>query len=121
MSRAHIRDPIAHGFVDRLLQGSLTSRDRHDLRAEEFHACNVERLTFHVDLTHVDYAFAAEACRHRGGGDAMLSRASFGDDAALAHSPSEQNLTERVVNLMCAGMQQILAFQVNLRATEISR
>ena len=49
----------------------------------------------------------------------MLPRAGFGDDAALAHSPSEQNLTQRVVNLMCAGMQQILAFQVNLRAAEM--
>src|ERR1700704_5316906 len=67
MSRAHVCDPIAHRFVDRFLERGLPGGDRHDFRPEKFHARDVERLTFHVDLAHVNHAFAAETRRDRGG------------------------------------------------------
>src|ERR1700736_785551 len=107
MSGPHIRDPIAHRFVDRFLERGLTSSDRHDFRAEEFHARDVERLPLHVDLAHVDHAFAAESCCHRGGGNSVLARTGFGDDALFAHSPSEQNLAKGVVDFVCPGVKQV--------------
>ena len=90
MSGAHVRDPIAHRFVDRFLERGLAGGDGNDFRAEKFHARDVERLPLHVDLAHVNDAFAAEARRDRGGGHAVLTGAGLGDDARLAHAPGEQ-------------------------------
>ncbi len=52
---------------------------------------------------------------------AMLTGASLSDNAPFAHSMREQNLTERVVNLVRAGMEQIFAFQINFGAGELAR
>ena len=48
----------------------------------------------------------------------MLAGAGFGDDAFLAEALGEQDLAERVVDLVRAGVQQVLALQVDLRAAE---
>src|SRR5437870_4793187 len=53
--------------------------------------------------------------------DAVLPRARLGDDALLAHAPREEDLPERVVDLVRAGVEQVLALQVNLRAPELLR
>ena len=113
-----LRDPVAHRLVDRFLQRGRAGRHGHDLRAEEPHARDVERLPLHVHRAHVDDAFAAEARRHRGRGDAVLARAGLGDDALLAHAPREQNLAERVVDLVRAGVEQVLALEIDFRAAE---
>ena len=51
----------------------------------------------------------------------MLARARFRDDALFAHAPREQDLAEGVVDLMRAGVEQIFALQINLRAAELLR
>src|SRR6266404_1976330 len=58
MSGAHVRDPVAHRFVDRFLERGLPSCDRNNFRAEKFHARDVERLAFHIDPAHVNHALA---------------------------------------------------------------
>ena len=40
----------------------------------------------------------------------------LGDDALLAHAPGEQGLPQAVVDFVRAGVQQILALDVDLRA-----
>ena len=119
MSGADVGHPIAHGLVDRLLEGGLASRDGYHFGAEEFHAGHVHRLPLHVGLAHVNDALATEASGHRGRGHTMLARAGFGDDPLFAHAPGEQDLAERVVNLMRASVQQVFAFQVNPGAAEL--
>ena len=52
-------------------------------------------------------------------GHAMLSGARLGDHPALAHSFDQHALPHYIVGLVRAGMIQILAFDVNLRAAEI--
>ena len=49
----------------------------------------------------------------------MLPRAGLGDDALLAHAPGEQDLTDRVVDLVRAGMAEIFALEIDLRAAEL--
>ena len=49
----------------------------------------------------------------------MLAGAGLGDDAAPAHAASQQRLTEAVVDLVRAGMQQVLALEVDLGAAEV--
>ena len=87
--------------------------------AEETHAGDVQRLPLHVDRAHVDDAFQAEARADRRRGHAVLAGAGLGDDALFAHALREQDLAEGVVDLVRAGVEQVLALQVNLRAAEL--
>src|SRR6266853_4673921 len=119
MGGAHVRDPVAHRFVDRFLKRGLPSCDRNNFRAEKFHTRDVERLAFHIDLAHVNHALAPEASGDRGGGDAMLAGTRIGDDAALAHSLRQQNLSEGIVDFVRAGVEQVFALQINFRAREL--
>ena len=51
----------------------------------------------------------------------MLARAGFRDDPLLAHPPRQQRLAERIVDLVRAGVQQVFALQINLRAAAMPR
>ncbi len=49
----------------------------------------------------------------------MLARAGFGDDALLAHAHGHQDLAEAVVDLVGAGVVELVALEVNARAAEM--
>src|SRR6267378_5655143 len=85
MSGAHVRDPIAHRFVDRFFERGLAGGDWNNFRAEKFHARDVQRLPFHIDLAHINHAFATEPGGDRGTGNAVLTGSGFSDDTALSH------------------------------------
>ncbi len=72
MRGADVGDPVAHGFVDGFLERLLAGVDGHDLRAEHFHAINIERLPLAIHRAHVDDALQPEHRRDGGGGDAVL-------------------------------------------------
>ena len=108
---ADIGDPVAHRFVDRILQRLAAGIDLTDRRAEQLHADDVQRLATHVLGAHVDMALEAEQRARGRRGDTVLTCAGFGDDALLAHSLREQRLTERVVDLVRAGVRQVLALE----------
>ena len=86
MGVAHIGDPVAHGFVDRLLEGLLPGGHTAYFGAAEAHAKDVEGLATHIFFAHVDDAFEAELGANGGGGDAVLAGAGLGDDALLARA-----------------------------------
>ncbi len=92
-----------------------------DLGAEQVHAEDVERLALHVDLPHVHLAVEAEQRGGGGGGDAVLARARLGDDALLAHAHGEERLAEHVVDLVRAGVAEVLALQVDPGAPRVTR
>ena len=50
-----------------------------------------------------------------GGGHAVLAGAGLGDHALLAHPQREQRLAERVVDLVGAGVVEVLALELDLR------
>ena len=66
---------------------------------------------------------AREAETRRDGrrGHAVLAGAGFGDDAGLAHAPRQEDLTEAVVDLVRAGVVQLIALEIDLRAAEMLR
>ncbi len=51
--------------------------------------------------------------------DAVLAGAGLGDDARLAHALGEQDLAEAIVDLVRAGVVQLLALEIDLRAAEM--
>jgi hypothetical protein len=108
-----VGDPIAHRFVDRVLERAGAGVDAADRRAEQVHAEDIQRLALHVVRTHVDVALEAEQRADSRGCDTVLPRAGFGDHPALPHPLGEQGLPECVVDLVGARMCEILAFEEN--------
>ena len=115
----NVGDPVAHRLVHCVLQGAGAGRHRFDLGTEQFHAENVGGLALDVGGAHVDGAGQAEQGAHGGGGDAVLAGAGFGDDAGLAHAAGQQDLAHAVVGLVAAGVVQLIALEVDLRAIEL--
>jgi hypothetical protein len=106
-----IGDPVAHRLVDGVLQRARTGVHAADSCAQELHPEHVERLPLHVVGAHVDVAVEAEQRAHGRRGDAVLAGAGFGDHAALAHALGEQRLPEGVVDLVGAGVREVLALE----------
>ena len=86
--------------------------------AEQLHAEDVQRLPLHVLGAHVDVALEAEQRADGRRRDAVLAGAGLGDDAPLAHALREQRLAERVVDLVRAGVREVLALEEDARAAE---
>ena len=113
------RDPVAVGVVDRVLERARAGLHRDHLGAEQPHAGDVERLALGVDLAHVDRALEPEERRGRGGGDAVLAGARLGDHAGLAEALGEQRLAEHVVDLVRAGVVEVLALEEHAGAAGV--
>ena len=90
--------------------------DRAHLRAEQLHAKDVRLLPLDVGRAHIDDAGEPEARADGGGGDAVLAGAGLRDDARLAHAAGEQDLAEAIVDLVRAGVVQLVALEVDLCA-----
>ena len=60
----------------------------------------------------------AEARADGGCCDAMLARAGFRDDAGLAHADREQDLPDAIVDLVRAGVIELVALEPDLRASQ---
>ena len=88
----HVRHPVAHRLVDRVLEGAAARADGAHGGAEQPHAEHVQRLALDVDLAHVDHALEAEERGRGGGGDAVLASTGLGDEPGLAHPLREQRL-----------------------------
>ena len=83
--------------------------------AHEPHAAHVRRLPLHVDFAHVHRAGQTDARARGGSGHTMLAGAGLRHDALRTHALGHQRLTERVVDLVRAGVREILALEPDLR------
>ena len=87
-----------------------------DVGAEDLHAHDVGVLLGDVHRAHVDVAGQAEVGRRRGHGHAVLARAGLGDDALLAHVLREHDLAHAMVDLVGAGVVEVLALEEDVAA-----
>ena len=94
--------PVADGFVNGILERLAAALDREDFRAEQTHPKDVRLLAGNIDRAHVNVTFQPQQRRSGRAGNAVLTRACFGDDAFFAHALRQQRLTERVVDLVRA-------------------
>ena len=115
----HVGDPVANGLVDSVLEGTGARFHRDDLGAEEAHTIDVEGLAHRVLGAHVDDALEAEHGADGGGGYPVLAGAGLSDDALLAHALGQQALAEGVVDLVGAGVGQILSLEVDASAAAV--
>src|SRR5206468_1756787 len=75
----------------------------------------------HVLGPHVDQAVEAQQGTRGRRRDAVLAGSRLCDHAALAHAPGEQRLSNRVVDLVGAGVCQVLAFQVDASSNPLTQ
>ena len=113
------RDPVADRLVHRILQRRRTGRDRNHPRPQRFHALHIRRLPLDVDRAHEHVALHPEQRRDGRGADAVHPRAGLRDQPGLAHPPRQQRLPDGVVDLVRAGMVQVLALQIDFRAARV--
>jgi hypothetical protein len=117
----NVLHPVANGFVDGVLEGPGAAGDGDDFGAEEPHPEDVKSLPAHVLLAHVDNALHAEQGGHSGRGDAMLPRSGFGQKARLSHPFRQQPLPQGVVDLVRAGVVEVLPLEVDLAAEDLAQ
>ena len=89
--------PVAQCLVHGVLERARAGRDRHHFGAQHLHAEDVLLLARDVDLAHVD------------------------DDPRLAHAPRQQDLAEHVVDLVGAGVVELLALEIDFGAAAMRR
>ncbi len=111
VGRLDVRDPVADRLARCLLERLRAELDGAHLGTEKPHALDIRMLATHVLGTHVDDALEPEARAHRCGRDTVLSRSRLGDDAPLAEARRKQDLPQRVVDLVRAGVVQVLALE----------
>ena len=111
---AHIRHPVAQRIVHRVLERAAPRGDRHHLGPQKLHPEDVRGLPLDIMGAHVDHAFQPELGTDRRGGHAMLARARFGDDPALAHPAGKDDLAQDVVDLVRARVVELVALHIDL-------
>ena len=111
-----IGDPVAQRLVHRILQRRGAGGDRDHLGAEQLHAEDVGLLPLDVGRAHEDGAGQVEQGAGGRRRHAVLAGAGLGDDAGLAHAPGQQDLAEHGVDLVGAGVVQLVALEIDLGA-----
>ena len=114
MGGLDVGDPVPQGLAHGVLQRSRPAIDRPDFRAERLHPQDVRRLAPDVLDAHVNDARDVEQGAGRCRSHAVHPGARFGDDAALAEPAGEQDLPEGVVELVSAGVVEVLALEVEM-------
>ena len=110
-----VRHPVADRRRGRLLERPRARVHRLHGRPEQLHPLHVRALAARVLHAHVDDALHPQQRAHGRGRDAVLAGAGLGDDPPLAHPLGEQHLPERVVELVRAGVVEVLALEVDGR------
>ncbi len=98
-------------LVDRVFQGAATGTYRPHFSSQQSHAEDVELLARHVHFTHVDDALEAEEGGRRGRSHPVLARPRLSHESPLAHFEGQESLANYVVDLVAAGVVEVLAFQ----------
>ena len=118
---ADVGRPVPHGLADGVLQRAAPGVDGRHGRPEQAHPEDIQSLALHVLRAHVHFALQAEQRRHRGHSHAVLARAGLGDDPLLPHPAGQERLADRVVDLVRAGVAEVLALEVDPRPAELLR
>ena len=93
--------------------------DGHDAGAQLAHAEHVELLSADVLIAHVDVAFESEDGGGGGGGHPVLARARLGDHPGLAHAHGEQAVAQGAVDLVGAGVAEVLSLDEHAGAAPL--
>ena len=104
--------PVAYSLVSAVFERHVSALHWVHRGSQHLHPLHVDVLSLHVQRTHIHRAWHIHQCAYRGGGNAMLSCTCFGNDAFLAHLLGKENLSQRIVYLMCPRVVKVFTLQV---------
>jgi hypothetical protein len=90
-----------------------------DLRAHQAHPEDVHPLSLGVLLSHVYLGVEVEQRPGHRRRRAVLARLGFGDESLLARLLRQERLSDGVVHLVDTAVEQILAFEVDVRTVAL--
>ena len=103
--------PVADGFAAGIGERHVARPHGMHRRAEHLHTLYIRVLSFNVGSTHENLTLHTHQRTNCCGSHTMLTGTSLCDDARLAHAACQQNLSDSVVDLVRAGVVQVLALQ----------
>ncbi len=110
-----VAHPVPKGLVDGRTEGGVAGGDRNHLGPHHPHASHVRSLPLHVDRSHVHDAGHAQAGAGGRGGHAVLAGPRLRHDALRPHALGEELLPQGVVDLVGAGVGEVLPLQPDVR------
>ena len=90
-----------------------------DLGPQELHPVDVQGLSLHIMGPHEDLALQSEVRGEGRRGNTVLSRTGLRDHPGLAHPLRQEALADDVVDLMGAGVVQVLPLEVHLGTPKV--
>ena len=112
----HGGHPVAQRLVDGVLEGAAAGGDGVHLGTQQAHAEHVQLLPGHIHLAHVHRAVHPQQRRRGRCGHAVLAGAGLGHEAGLAHALGQERLSQHVVDLVGAGVVEILPLEQQAQA-----
>mmetsp|Transcript_18026 Transcript_18026/g.27360 ORF Transcript_18026/g.27360 Transcript_18026/m.27360 type:complete len:312 (+) Transcript_18026:240-1175(+) len=116
-----IGNPISHGLINSILEGTLTIFHRDYLSSESIHTEYVKLLTFAIHGSHVNSTVKTKLGTNGGSSHTVLSSTCLGNDTWLSNTLGKECLSNGIINLMSTGMSQILTLKPNLGTSAIIR
>ena len=116
-----VRQVLLEGTVHGFLQRGRPPRHRHQPAPQNAHLRDVGVLFLDVHLTHVDLAGNAHQCTGGCQRHPVLPGPGLGNHLLLAHETGQQCFAQAVVDLVRTRMVEVLALEVDLRATQLLR
>ena len=107
--------------IHRLFQCLQPEGDGNHFRSENLHAGHVGRLLGDIDFPHVNFTLQPKVGGGSGERHTVLAGAGFRNQPFLAHEFGEQTFSHAVIELMGAGMVEILPLEVDLAVAQQSR
>ena len=106
--------PVAYRLVGRILEGLVSTVHRIDLSTQHAHALYVRTLTLYIQCAHIHAARHIHQSAHRSCSHSVLTCSRLCYDTSLAHLLGNQDLSDGIVDLMCASVIEVLALQIEL-------
>ena len=108
--------PVANGLVGGVLQGLVATLHRYDRCAQHPHSFHVHMLALHIKSTLIHGARHIHQRTSRSCCDTVLTCTCLGNDACLAQLLGQENLSQRIVNLVGTRVVEVFTLQIKLTA-----
>jgi hypothetical protein len=103
--------PVSHRLVGGVLEGPASGIDFVHLGPEQLHSKDVQGLPASILRTHIDLAGEPVPGAGGGGRHPVLPGPGLRDDSFLTHPFRQEDLADGVVDLVCPGVCEVLAFE----------
>src|SRR5574344_368749 len=104
--------PVSDSLVGGVFQCFVAALYRYNGCAQHLHSFYIHVLTFYIECSLIHRARHVHQCASSCGSHTVLSCSSLSNDSCLAHLLRQKNLSQCIVNLVCACMVQVFTLQV---------